>query len=107
MLYEMRHYLIKFGERDEYVAGFRKHIVPNLESCGFRLIGAWATHVGADAGQADLRYLLQWDDLAHRERSQNMMREQPWYPAFAAAGAPHIRYAEIRIMEPLDWSPLQ
>jgi hypothetical protein len=107
MIYEMRHYLIKYGEADDYLNLFREHIVPHLEECGFRLVGAWMTTVGADAGRSDIRYLLQWDGLGHREEANNKIREQPWYPDFAKRGAPHIRYADNRIMEPLDWSPLQ
>jgi hypothetical protein len=107
MIYELRHYLIKRHEVDEYIGVFRKYIVPNLELCGFRLIGAWATSVGLNAGRADIRYLLQWDSLAQRELCNNKLLGQSWYPEFAKVAAPHITYAQSRIMEPLDWSPLQ
>jgi hypothetical protein len=41
MQIQLREYRIRHGQMDDWVAGWKSHIVPLREEAGFRLIGAW------------------------------------------------------------------
>ena len=41
MQIQLREYRIRHGQMDDWIAGWKSHIVPLREEAGFRLIGAW------------------------------------------------------------------
>jgi hypothetical protein len=103
MIYELRQYSIKYG--GDYLSLFKEYVVPHLEECGFKLLGAWMTYIGSGV-RSDFFWLLQWEGLAQREAANDKLRAQPWYGEFGKLGAPHIAANQIRFLEPVDFSPL-
>jgi hypothetical protein len=106
VIYELRHYSVKYGEQDEYFENFKEYIVPHLAESGFKLIGAWMTYIG-EGVRSEFMWILEWTDLAEREACNGKLHSYPWWDEFAEKGASHISDAQISFMAPLDFSPLQ
>ena len=64
MLVEIRHYTIKPGLRDEFVAWFEDQVVPAMTEAGMRILGVFTGMEDPDA----FFYLRAFEDMAERER---------------------------------------
>ncbi len=66
MLYELRVYDLVYDNRLGMHEKFERYTVPIFTKNGFRMIGFWETMIGANYPQ--LTYILQWTDLAERQK---------------------------------------
>ena len=77
MLYELRIYHCNPGRLPDLNKRFESVTLNLWEKHGFRQVGFWTTLVGAS--NQDLSYLLEWQDMAERERVFNgFMGDPEW-----------------------------
>src|SRR3972149_1378184 len=67
MIYELRVYHAMPGKLPALVERFGKHTVQIWKRHDIRPVGFWTVDIGENTN--DLFYLLQWDDLGHREKA--------------------------------------
>jgi hypothetical protein len=112
MIYELRVYEIESGRAPAVHQRFGEVIKPMFEKHNMRVIGFWETVIGVTNR---LTYLLQFDDLAHREKawdafSNDPIRKDPEFIRARAeneAGGPNYGRIESTILRPTWYSPLQ
>jgi len=77
MIYELRVYHAMPGKLPSLIDRFASHTIHLWKKHDFRPIGFWTVDIGGNTN--DLYYMLEWDDLAHRERSTIFFSEdQDW-----------------------------
>jgi hypothetical protein len=107
VLYELRIYTVETGRMAALQHRFRDHTCGFFARHGFRPVGFWTNAIG---GRNDeLWYLLEWDDLAARERAwAGFLADPDWLAVRAAStvDGPLVLRAENRIMRPTEFSPL-
>ena len=82
MLYELRIYHCNPGRLPDLNKRFEGVTLKLWEKHGFRQVGFWTTLVGTS--NQDLTYLLEWKDMAERERVFNgFMNDPEWQKARA------------------------
>ncbi len=82
MMYEMRIYHCMPGRLPDLNQRFESVTLKLWEKHGFRQVGFWTTLVGTS--NQDLTYLLEWKDMAERERVfAAFMSDPEWQKARA------------------------
>ncbi|MDO8670557.1 MAG: NIPSNAP family protein [Dehalococcoidia bacterium] len=107
MLYELRIYEILPGRTDALHRRFANVTNKLFEKHGFRVAGYFEPAVG-DNNQ--LTYILQWDDMAHREKAFGAFQADPeWQTARTASEEDGRIVARITtsFLKPTDYSPMQ
>ncbi len=108
MIYELRVYHAMPGKLPALVDRFGKHTVQIWKRHDIRPVGFWTVDIGENTN--DLFYMLQWDDLGHRERaSAAFQADKEWITARAqseAAGA-LISGVTRTLLRPTDFSALK
>jgi hypothetical protein len=74
VIYELRSYEVVPGRMPAMHARFQNHTLGFFARHGFRVVGFWEALVGTSNV---LHYLLEFDDLAHRERAWNAFMADP------------------------------
>ena len=54
--YQLRIYTIAEGKMDEFIAGWREHVVPVREKHGFHVVGAWT-----EEAKSEFVWLVRYD----------------------------------------------
>jgi hypothetical protein len=81
MIYEYRRYETLPGQLPRLNARFADVTLPLWEEHGIRQVGFWEPTVGASN---ELHYILQWEDMAERERVWTEFHTDPeWLKARA------------------------
>lgn len=106
MIHEMRTYQMSLSGRAEFLRAFRESVAPLLPRLGFKLVAAWVTQIGPHSS-VDFIWLLEFEDLAHREKAFNALHADPDFQAAAKKLRPHLVDINVRIMQPVDFSPLK
>lgn len=107
MIYELRSYHVVPGRMPAMHARFKNHTVALFERHGLRVVGFWEVVVGTSNV---LHYLVQFDDLAHRERAWAAFAADPeWQRVRADSEKDGPIVAQIRneIWRPTPYSPAQ
>lgn len=82
MLYELRIYHAAPGRLPDLNKRFETITLKLWERCGIRQVGFWTVQIGES--NQDLYYMLEWKDLAERERIWNAFATDPeWLKARA------------------------
>jgi hypothetical protein len=82
MLYELRVYHCMPGRLPDLNRRFESVTLKMWEKHGIRQVGFWTTLVGPS--NQDLTYLLEWQDMAERERVfTGFMNDPEWHKARA------------------------
>ena len=108
MIYELRAYHAMPGKLAALVDRFRKHTVPIWKRHDIRPIGFWTVDIGENTN--DFYYLLQWDDLGHRERaSAAFQADKEWIAARdkSEEGGPILAGVTRTLLRPTDFSALR
>jgi NIPSNAP len=79
MIYEMRNYHCLPGKLPDLNKRFETATLKMWERHGIRPIGFWTVLVGES--NQDLIYLLEWKDMAERERIWNAFQSDPEWVA--------------------------
>lgn len=75
MIVELRSYRCCPGRLPALQERFTKHTLGFFRKHGIKPIGFWTTLVGED--NHELMYLLEWEDMAERERKWNAFQADP------------------------------
>ena len=108
MIYELRVYHAMPGKLNPLVDRFRKTTVPIWKRHDIRPVGFWTVDIGENTN--DLFYMLQWDDLAHRERATAAFQgDKEWIAARdqSEAAGPLISGVTRTLLRPTDFSGLR
>ena len=107
MTYEMRSYEIVPGRMPAMHARFQNHTLGLFKKHGIRVVGFWEAAIGVSNV---LHYIVQFDDLAHRERAWGAFGADPdWLRVRAESERDGPIVARIRseIWRPAPYSPMQ
>jgi hypothetical protein len=107
MTYEMRTYEVVPGRMPAMHARFQNHTVGLFKKHGIRVVGFWEAAIGVSNV---LHYLVQFDDLAHRERAWAAFGADPdWQRVRAESEKDGPIVARIRseIWRAAPYSPMQ
>ena len=74
MIYEYRIYIATPGRMPDVNKRFREQTMRMFAKHGFRVVGFWEPVVG---DTSELHYILEWDDMAHMERTWTVFRKDP------------------------------
>ena len=108
MIYELRIYRCVPGKLPELNKRFESVTLKLWEKHGFKPVGFWTTVIGES--NQDLTYLLEWKDLAERERVwAGFMSDPDWLKARAESEKNGAIVANIRssILTPTAYSRLK
>ncbi len=108
MIYELRVYHAMPGKLNALVDRFRKTTVPIWKRHDIRPVGFWTVDIGENTN--DLFYMLQWDDVAHRERATaSFQADKEWITARdqSEAAGPLISGVTRTLLRPTDFSGLR
>lgn len=107
MIYELRVYDILPGKIQAINDRFANITLKMFEKHGIRAIGFWEDLLGTSNR---LTYLIQWDNLAHRDEAwSSFMSDPEWLAAKAKTEASGQIVARVinTIMRPTSYSPMQ
>lgn len=108
MIYELRVYHAMPGKLPALVDRFRKTTVRIWEKHDIRPMGFWTVDIGKSTN--DFYYLLQWDDMTHRDRATAaFQKDSEWITARDAseAAGPLVASITRTILQPADFSKLR
>ena len=108
MIYELRVYHAMPGKLAALVDRFRKHTVQIWKRHDIRPLGFWNVDIGENTN--DLVYMLQWDDLSHRERaSAAFQADKEWAAAREKSeeAGPLVFGITRTLLRPTDFSALK
>lgn len=74
MIYEYRIYVATPGRMPEVAARFREKTMTMFAKHKFRVVGFFEPVVG---DTSELHYILEWDDMAHMEKTWAGFRKDP------------------------------
>ena len=107
MLYEYRRYEIVPGKLPEVHRRFVEVSLKFWDKHGIRVIGFWEAVVGTSN---ELYYLLQWENMAERERKWDAFQADPeWQAARAESekNGPLVLRITNTLMKPTSYSPMK
>jgi hypothetical protein len=108
MLYELRIYYAVPGKLPNIQDRFRKHTLRLFEKHGIKSVGYWTYVFGPSNNQ--LVYLLEWQDLAQRERLWAAFGSDPEWLAVrkeTEKDGAIVDHVENSILSPTDYSPMK
>ncbi len=108
MIYELRVYHAMPGKLPALVDRFRKATVRIWARIGIRPMGFWTVDIGESTN--DLYYMLQWDDMTHRDRATAAFLSDPeWIAARdqSETDGPLVASVTRTILKPTDFSGLK
>lgn len=103
MIYEHRTYYLLPGKLQEFVEAFAETPAKVFEKHGAKLVGFWTTDIGQNN---EVIYILAFNDMAHRDRVWQQVREDQDMIRYRQAG---VRVEKIvnKIIRPSAFSPLK
>jgi hypothetical protein len=108
MIIEMRIYHCLPTRLPALHARFTETSLAFFDKYGIKPVGFWTTLIGPS--NHSLTYLLQWEDLAERERKWNAFQaDKEWIARRTASEAekPIVERIESVILTPTDYSPMR
>ena len=108
MIYELRVYHAMPGKLPALIDRFRKTTVKIWARLGIRPVGFWTVDIGESTN--DLYYMLQWDDMSHRDRASAVFQaDKEWIAARdqSEADGPLVGSVTRTILKPTDFSGLK
>ena len=107
MIYELRSYEVVPGRMPAMHARFQNHTLGFFRKHGIGVVGFWEAIVGTTNV---LHYVLQFDDLAHREKAWNAFMADPdWHRVRAESekDGPIVARVRKELWRPTPYSPMQ
>lgn len=108
MLYELRIYHCMPGRLPALNKRFESVTLKMWEKHGIRQVGFWTVAIGAT--NQDLYYMLEWENLAEREKRWNAFMSDPeWIAARTATekDGPIVQELTNYILSPTSYSKLR
>jgi NIPSNAP len=91
--YQLRIYQIAAGSMTEFIAGWRKHIVPSREAFGFKVVDAWVND-----STREFVWLVRWDGPDGYAAADRAYYESPIRRDVAWDPTPFIAKHELRLL---------
>lgn len=107
MIYELRIYDTLPGRLPALHKRFAETTLRMFEKHGIRSVGYWEEVVGRNNR---LVYMLEFDDMAHRERAWDAFQNDPeWIQARAESekDGPIVEVVHNRLLRPTPYSPMK
>jgi len=107
MIHELRIYECVPGRIGALNDRFRNHTLRIWAKHGIKSVAFWEDYVGVSNR---LTYILEWEDLAHRQRAWDAFAADPeWLAARAKSeeSGPIVARVVATLMKPTDYSPLR
>lgn len=110
MFYELRQYQLTSSPMMAHMHDrMENHIIPLFTEHDMHVAGAWEKVVGG--GMPAYVWMLQWRDLAHRERAfANFYADERWLRArqltTERAGGEMVKNIDVSLLQPAPYSPL-
>ena len=107
MIYELRSYEVVPGRMPAMHARFQNHTLGFFRKHGIGVVGFWEAIVGTTN---ILHYVLQFNDLAHREKVWNAFMADPdWHRVRAESekDGPIVARVRNELWRPTPYSPMQ
>lgn len=107
MIYELRVYEVAPGRMADLHTRFREHTLQIFQRHGIKPVAFFTSSIGAPTDR--LTYVLEFQDLAHREKAWSSFLVDPdWKAVSAESNKPGqlILRLTSQIYEPTDYSPL-
>jgi hypothetical protein len=107
VIYELRSYEVVPGRMPAMHARFQNHTLGFFRKHGIGVVGFWEAIVGTTNV---LHYVLQFDDLAHREKAWNAFMADPdWHRVRAESekDGPIVARVRNELWRPTPYSPMQ
>lgn len=108
MIYELRVYHAMPGKLASLIDRFASHTVRLWGKHNIRAVGFWTVDIGGNTN--DLYYILEWDDLSHRDRSAAAFAEdQDWLAVRneSEKGGPLVSGVTRTLLKPTAFSALK
>ena len=108
MIYELRVYRCLPGRLPALMKRFQTITLKIWEKHGIRQVGFWTVLIGEN--NANLYYMLEWNDLAERERRWNAFQADPvWIQARAETekNGPILMHISSLILQPTGYSKMR
>lgn len=102
MLHERRVYHAAPKKLGQALSRFEKHNLPIYKRLGIKCIGVWTVAIGEANDQ--LIYILEWENLAERERKwPTFLQDEEWQRIWAETDQDGalIRFASNEIWQPV------
>jgi hypothetical protein len=107
VIYELRSYEVVPGRMPAMHARFQNHTLGLFRKHGIGVVGFWEAIVGTTNV---LHYVLQFDDLAHREKAWNAFMADPDWQRVRAESekdGPIVARVRNELWRPTPYSPMQ
>jgi hypothetical protein len=107
VLYEYRRYEANPGKLPALHRRFAEVTLPIWQKHGIRVVGFWEAVFGTNN---ELHYMLQWEDVAERDRKWEAFQSDPeWLSARAKTeeDGPLVARLTNSLWRPTKYSPLQ
>ncbi|HEX7928346.1 MAG TPA: NIPSNAP family protein [bacterium] len=108
MMHELRMYHAMPGRLPDLNKRFETITLKLWEKHGIRQVGFWTFNVGGRTN--DLWYILEWKDMAERDKLWNQFQNDPeWQTARAKTeeNGPLLRYVENAFLAPTSYSKMK
>ena len=108
MIHELRIYRCMPGRLPDLQKRFETVTLKLWEKHGLRQVGFWTTLIGAS--NQELHYMLEWKDMAERERVFNAFMGDPeWQKARAESekNGPIVANIDSRLLAPTAFSKMK
>lgn len=104
MIYVMAIRQLQPGTMAQYREIETKQLVPIFNKYGIKMVGHWNTIVGNSYETVNL---FAYNDLAHYQKVREAQRSDPEYQKMGTALGAVTVSANLRMLEPSEWSPLK
>jgi len=108
MIHELRIYHAMPGRMADLQRRFETATLKLWERHGIRQVGFWTVLIGPNS--LDLYYMLEWEDLAERERRWNAFLDDPLWAGTKAeteAAGPLLQGVDSMILKPTAFSRMR
>jgi hypothetical protein len=106
MIQQLRIYGIFEGNKAAFHARFRDHAMRIMSRYGFHILRTWETSHG---GRTELAYILEWPDIATKERAwRAFLADEEWKEIKRVTAAAHgelVGEVEDRVLAETEYSP--
>jgi hypothetical protein len=107
MIHELRIYECVPGRLGALNERFRTNTLRIFARHGIKSVAYWEDYIGISGR---LTYILEWDDLAHRQRAWDAFTADPEWQVVRAKSeeaGPIVARVISTLMKPTDYSPLK
>ena len=104
MYYVLATRQLRVGTMAQYKEVETKQLIPIFNKYGIKMIGHWNTIIGNSSETVNL---FAYNDMAHYQKVREAQKTDPEYQKMSIALSELTTNANLRLLEPSEWSPLK